>query len=145
MLTRLVSCVTIGDAPRSRTTHLEQMNWQGKDGRRLVQQRVETDAAILLVSGNIISIHVGRQHIHLAKQLIGHGPIDKKNSQNKLFLIATARGYFSEIHQLVGIVGVYAEPLGAVIKFPAASGSSNRMAYPFPLDGFHCSSAAGPK
>jgi hypothetical protein len=54
------------------------------------------------VSGNIISIHVGRQHIHLAEQLIGHGPIDKKNAQNKLFLIATARGYFSEIHHLVG-------------------------------------------
>lgn len=78
------------------------MNWQGKDGRRLVQQRVETDAASLLEYGNIFPIHVGRQHIHLAKQLIGHGPIDKKNSQNKLFLIATARGYFSEIHHLDG-------------------------------------------
>jgi len=49
------------------------MNWQEKDGGHLVQQRVETDAASLLVSGNIISIHVGRQHIHLTEQLIGHG------------------------------------------------------------------------
>jgi hypothetical protein len=121
------------------------MNWQGKDGRRLVQQRVETDAAFLLVSGNIISIYVGRQHIHLAKQLIGHGPSEKKNSQNKLFLIATARGYFSEIHHLVGIVGVHAEPLAAVTKLSAASGSSKRMAHLLPFDGFHCSSAAGPK
>ena len=61
------------------------MNWQGKDGRRLVQQRVETDAAFLLVSGNIISIYVGRQHIHLAKQLIGHGPIDKKTRKINYF------------------------------------------------------------
>ena len=74
--------------------HLEQLSWQEKDGWRLVQQRVETGAASLLVSGNIISIHVGHQHIYLAKQLIGYGPIDKKNSQNKLFLIATAREYF---------------------------------------------------
>ena len=129
MITRLVSCVIIGDAPRSRATHLEQMNWQGKDSRRLVQQRVETDAASLLVSGNIISIHVGRQHIHLAEQQIGHRPKDKKNSQNKLFLIETAREYFSEIHRLVGTVGAQAEPLGAVIQFPVASCSSKRMAH----------------
>ena len=167
MITRLVSCVIIGDTSRSRATprsltdiavrrsrtvnvgqaprHVEQMNWQGKDGGRLVQRRVETDAAFLLVSENIISTHVGRQHIHLAKQLIGYGPIDKKNSQNKLFLIATAREYFSEIHHLVGIVGVHAEPLAAVIKLPAARCRAKRMAHTFPLDRFHCSSAAGPK
>ena len=78
------------------------MNWQGKDSRRLVQQRVGTGAAFRLVSGNIISIHVGHQHIHLAKYLIGHGPIDKKSSQNKLFLIPTAREYFPEINHLDG-------------------------------------------
>src|SRR5882762_884866 len=97
MITRLVSCVIIGDASRSRAT-----------------PRSQTDTAFLLVSENIISTHVGRQHIHLAKQLIGYGPIDKKNSQNKLFLIATAREYFFEIHHLVGIVAVHAEPLAAV-------------------------------
>ena len=121
------------------------MNWQGKDSRRLVQQRVVTDAASLLVSGNIISIHVGRQHIHLAEQQIGHRPIDKKNLQSKLFLIATAREYFSEIHHLVGTVGVHAESLGAVIEFPVARCSSKRMAHPFPFDGFHRDNAAGPK
>jgi len=121
------------------------MNWQGKVGRRLVQQRVETDAASLLVSGNILSIHVGRQHFHLAKQLIGYGLIDKKNLQNKLFLIATAREYFSEIHHLVGTVGVHAEPLGAVKTLPRSKLQGQALDHPFPLDGFHCSSAAGPK
>ena len=58
------------------------MNWQGKDGRRLVLQRVETNTASLLVSGNIISIHVGRQHIHLTEQLIGHGPSEKNGTIN---------------------------------------------------------------
>ena len=91
------------------------MNWQEKDGGHLVQQRVETDAASLLVSGNIISIHVGRQHIHLAKQLIGHGPIDQKNRQNKLFLIANARGYFSEIHPFDGSVNL---PFDTELQMP---------------------------
>jgi hypothetical protein len=67
------------------------------------------------VSENILSIHVGRQHIHLAEQLIGHGPSDKKNLQNKLFLIATAREYFSEIHHFDGSDNL---PFDAEIQTP---------------------------
>jgi hypothetical protein len=91
------------------------MNWQGKDGRRLVQQRVETDAASLLVSGNIFPIHVGRQHIHLAEQLIDHGPSEKNIQHHKLILIAIATACFSEIHPLDGSDNF---PFDAEIQMP---------------------------
>jgi len=58
------------------------MNWQRKDGRRLVQQDAETGAASHLVSGNIISIQVGHQHIHLAVLLIGHWPSKRTGTIN---------------------------------------------------------------
>ncbi len=42
-----------------------------------------------------MSIHVGRQHIHLAVQLIGHWP-SKKNRHYKLIPVVAARKYFEE-------------------------------------------------
>jgi hypothetical protein len=108
------------------------MNWQGKDGRRLVQQRVETDAAFRLVSGNIISIHVGRQHIHLAEQLIGHGPSEKKKRHYKLILIATAMECFSEIHPLNGSDNL---PFDAEIQMPHHLSRSEQSTLFFSPDG----------
>jgi hypothetical protein len=91
------------------------MNWQGKDGWRLVQQRVETGAASLLVSGNIISIHVGHQHLYLAEQLIGHWPSGQKKRYYKLALLMPAIGHSPDIHPLDGSDNL---PFDAELQMP---------------------------
>ena len=88
---------------------------EGKDGRRLVQQRVETDAASLLVSGNVIPIHVGRQQIHLAEKLIDHGLREEMIQHDKLILIAVTTACFHEIHPLDGSFNL---PFDAELQMP---------------------------
>jgi hypothetical protein len=75
---------------------------EGEGSGRLVQQRVETDAASLLVSGNVFPIHAGRQRIDLEEQLIDHGPSEETIQHDKLILIAVATAYFREIHSFDG-------------------------------------------
>jgi len=65
--------------------------------------------------------------------------------QTKLFLIATAREYFSEIHHLVGTVGAHAEPLGAVIKLPRSKLQGQTPGSPFPLRWIPSRQRGGPE
>jgi hypothetical protein len=75
---------------------------EGEDGRRLPQDRVETDAGSLLVSRNVIPIHVGRQQLHLSEKLIDHGLWEQMFQHDKLILITVTSADFHAIHPFDG-------------------------------------------
>jgi hypothetical protein len=75
---------------------------EGEDGRRLPQDRVETDAGSLLVAGNVIPIHVEGQQLHLVEKLIDHWLWEQMLQHDKLILIAVASTDFREVYPFDG-------------------------------------------